>query len=136
MCDLVDREPSCFEEAVKKKEWVEAMMEEYHSIMKNDVWSIVPRPKDKVVVSSKWLYKIKHASHGSIEKYKARFVAHGFSQKEGIDYEETFAPVARYTSIRALMALATKMKWKLHQMDVKTEFLNGIIEEEVDIDQP
>ena len=85
------------------------MTKNYQSIMKNDVWNVVPRPKDKAVVSSKWIYKIKHAADGSIEKYKARFVAHGFSQKEGIDYEETFAPVARYTSIRAIMALATKM---------------------------
>ena len=77
----------------------------------------------------KWLFKIKHAADGSIEKYKARFVARGFSQKEGIDYEETFAPVARYTSIRTIIALATKMKWKLHQMDIKTTFLNGVIEE-------
>jgi hypothetical protein len=69
--------------------------------IKNDVWEIVPRPKSKDVVSSKWLFKIKHVADGSIEKYKARFVAHGgFSQQEGIDYEETFAPVARYTSIR------------------------------------
>ena len=68
---------------------------------------------------------------GSIEKYKARFVARGFFQKEGIDYEETFAPVARYTSIRTILALASKMKWKLHQMDMKTTFLNGLIEEEV-----
>ena len=135
MCDLVDQKPACFEEVVKKKEWVEAMTEEYHSIMKNDVWSIVPRPKDKAVVSSKWLYKIKHALDGSIEKYKAKFVARSFSRKEGINYEETFAPIARYTSIRALMAFAAKMKWKLHQMDVKTTFLNGIIEEEVYIDQ-
>jgi hypothetical protein len=88
------------------------------------------------VVSSKWLFKIKHAVDGSIEKYKARFVARGFSQKEGIDYEETFAPVARYTSIRTIIALPAKMKWKLHQMDVKTAFLNGIIEEEVYIEQP
>jgi hypothetical protein len=88
------------------------------------------------VVSSKWLYKIKHVADGSIEKYKARFVARGFSQKEDIDYEETFAPVARYTSIRTIIALATKMKWKLHQMDVKTTFLNGVIEEEVYIEQP
>jgi hypothetical protein len=71
----------------------------------------------------------KHATDESIEKHKARFVARGFSQKEGIDYEETFAPVARYTSIRTIIALATKMKWKLHQMDVKTTFLNGVIEE-------
>ena len=71
------------------------------------------------------------AADGSIEKYMARFVARGFSQKEGIDYEQTFAPVARYTLIRAIMALASMMKWNLHQMDVKTTFLNGVIEEEV-----
>ena len=105
------------------------MTKEYQSIIKNDVWEIVPRPKRKDVVSFKWLYKIKHAVDGSIEKYKERFVAHGFSQKEGIDYEETFAPVAKYTSIRTIIALAAKMKWKLHQMDVKTTFLNGVIEE-------
>jgi hypothetical protein len=82
------------------------MTEEYQSIIKNDVWEIVPRPKNKDVVSSKWLYKIKHVVDGSIEKHKARFVACGFSQKEGIDYEETFAHVARYTSIRTIIALA------------------------------
>ena len=78
----------------------------------------------------------KHAADGSIEKYKARFVARGFSQKEGIDYEETFAPIAQYTSIRAIMALTSIMKWDLHRMDVKTTFLNGVIEEEVYIEQP
>jgi hypothetical protein len=88
------------------------------------------------VVSSRWLFKIKYASNGSIEKYKERFAACGFSQKEGIDYEDSFAPVARYSSIRTIIALATKMKWKLHQLDVKTTFLNGIIEEEVYIEQP
>ena len=88
------------------------------------------------MVSSKWLFKIKHVADGSIEKYKARFVSRGFSKKEGIDYEETFAPIARYTSIRTIIALAAKMKWKLHQMDVKTTFLNGVIEEEVYIEQP
>jgi hypothetical protein len=88
------------------------------------------------VVSSKWPFKIKHVVDGSIEKYKARFVARGFSQKEGIDYENRFAHVARYTSIRTIIALATKMKWKLPQMDVKTTFLNGVIEEEVYIEQP
>jgi hypothetical protein len=136
MCNLLDEEPTCFEEAIQKKEWADAMIEEYQSIIKNDVWEIVPRPKSKDVVSSKWLFKIKHAADGSIEKYKARFVACGFSQKEGIDYEETFAPVARYTSIRTIIALATKMQWKLHQMDVKTAFLNGVIEEEVYIEKP
>ena len=111
------------------------MIEEYQSIMKNDVWDVFPRP-GKSVVTSKWIYKIKHATYGSIEKYKARFVARGFSQKEGIDYEETFAPVATCTSIRSVLSLATVMKWKIHQMDVKTGFLNGIVEEEVYVEQP
>jgi hypothetical protein len=136
MCDLLEKEPTCFEEAIQKKEWADAMTEEYQSIIKNDVWEIVPRPKSKDVVSSKWLFKIKHAADGSIEKHKARFVARGFFQKKGIDYEETFAPIARYTSIKTIIALAAKMKWKLHQMDVKTTFLNGVIEEEVYIEQP
>ena len=89
------------------------MIEEYQSIMKKNVWDVVPRPKVKLVVTSKWIYKIKHAANGSIEKYKARFVAQGFSQKEGIDYEETFAPVARYTSIRLVLSLDVVMKWML-----------------------
>ena len=97
--------------------------------MNNDFWDIVPKPEGKSMLSSKWMYKIKHAADGSIEKYMARFVSRGFSQKEGIDYEETFVPVAMYTSIIAIMELASMMKWILHQMDVKTTFLNGVIEE-------
>jgi hypothetical protein len=120
MCDLLENEPTCPEEAIQKKKWVDAMTEEYQSIIKNDVQEIVPRPNSKDVVSSRWLFKIKHVVDGSIEKYKPRFVAPGFFQKEGIDYEETFAPVARYTSIKTIIALAAKMKWKLHQMNVKT----------------
>ena len=79
------------------------------------------------MVTSKWLYKLKHAVDGSIEKYKSLFVARGFSQVEGVDYDETFALVSRYTSIRAVISIATEMGWKIHQMDVKTAFLNGII---------
>ena len=119
LCDIFDREPSSYEEATKKKEWKDVVIEEYQSIMKNDVWEIVLRPEKKYVMTSKWIYKIKHAADGSIEKYKARFIARGFSQKEGKDYEETFAPMVRYTSISALLALTTIMKWKIHQMDVK-----------------
>ena len=135
MCDLVNQEPTIYKEVAHKKEWVEEMMEEYQSIMKNDVFDIVSKPENKSAVSSKWIYKIKHACDGSIEKYKVRFVSRGFSQKEGIDYEETFSPVARYTSIRTIMELASMMKWNPHQMDVKTTFLNGVIEEEVCIEQ-
>jgi hypothetical protein len=88
------------------------------------------------VVTSKWVYKIKHAVDGSVDKYKERFVARGFSQNEEEDYDETFAPVARYTSIRAIISPAASMGWNLHQMDVKTAFLNGAIEEEVYIEKP
>ena len=99
--------------------------------MKNQVWEVVPRPKGKKVVGSRWIYKVKHAADGSMEKYKARFVAKEFSQKEGIDYEETFAPVAKYSSIRTIISLVAEMGWRVHQMDVKTSFLNRVIEEEV-----
>ena len=87
-------------------------------------------------MSSIWLYKVKQVADGSVEKHKARFVARGFSQVEGIDYDETFALVARYSSIRSMLALLAQMGWKIHQMDVKTTFLNGKIEEEVYIEQP
>ena len=79
---------------------------------------------------------MKQAADESVEKYKARFVARGFSQIEGFDYEETFAPVARYSSIRTILALSVQMGWHIHQMDVMTAFLNGVIEEEVYIEQP
>jgi hypothetical protein len=115
---------------------MDEMIEGYQSIIKNGVWEIVPRTKNKDVVSSKWIYKIKHVAEKSIEKHKEIFVASGFSQKEGIDYEETFSLVSRYTSIRTIISLAAKIKWNLHQMDVKTTFLNGVIEEEVYIEQP
>jgi hypothetical protein len=110
------------------------MMEEYNSIMNNDVWEVVPRPEGKSVVTSRWLYKLKYVTDGSIEKYKARFVAGGFSQVEGVDYDETFVLVARYTSIRVVISITAEMGWKIHQMDVKTAFLNGLIEEEVYIE--
>ena len=109
---------------------VDVMMEEYH----NDFWDIVTKPKINSVVYSKWIYKIKHVVDGSIEKYTTRFVSRGFSQKEVIDYEETFASVERCTSIRTITALSSMMKWNLHKMDVKKTILNGVTEEEVYIE--
>jgi hypothetical protein len=111
--------------------WVDAMVEEYDSIVKNSAWEIVPRPFDKSVVDSRWIYIVKQVVDGSVEKYKSRFVARGFSQIKGIDYDETFAPVTRYSSIRSILALSGRMGWRIHQMDVKKVILNGIIEEEV-----
>jgi hypothetical protein len=117
MTKILDEEHTTFEDVVLKKQWKEAMIEEHQSIMKNDVWEIVPRPKEKSIVTSKWVYKIKHAADGSMDKYKARFVARGFSQKEGEDYDKKISTVARYTSIRSIMSLVASMGWILHQMD-------------------
>ena len=91
---------------MKKPVWVNAMVEEYESIIKTNVWELVPRPSYKSLVSSKWIYKVKQVAYGSVEKHKAIFVAKGFSQVEGNDYEETFAPVERYSSIISILALS------------------------------
>lgn len=105
------------------------MVEEYSAIMVNDVWEVVPRPQDRSVVGSRWIYKVKYVADDSAEKYKDKFVAKGYAQKEGIDYKGTFALVARYTSIRTGISLAAQMGWEIHHMDIKTTFLNGVIEE-------
>ena len=97
--------------------------------MKNDVWEVVSRPENKFVVTSKWLYKIKYGSNGSAENFKARFIARGFSQKEGIDCDDIFATVAQYTTIRSIIALAAMQGWNIHQVDMKTAFLHGVIKE-------
>ena len=111
---LSELEPTTFEEASKHQVWRDAMMEEYNSIMKNGVWEVVPRPEGKSVVTSKWLYKIKHAADGSIENFKACFVACGFSHVEGVDYDETFALVAIFSSIIAAISVVAEMGWKIH----------------------
>lgn len=134
--ELVETEPSSFKEAIEQPVWVGSMVEEYESIMKNNVWEVVQRPLDKSIVGSRWIFKVKHAANERIEKYKAIFVAKGFYQFEGIDYGETFAPIARYSSIRSILALVAQMGWKIHKMDVKTTFLNGVIKEEMYIMQP
>jgi hypothetical protein len=108
MTNIIDSEPSNFEEAGNQHVWRDAMVEEHNSNMRNDVWEIVPRLEGKLVATSRCLYKVKHAVDGSVEKYKARFVARGFSQREGVDYKETFAPIAKYSSIRAIISIASR----------------------------
>ena len=114
MRNISDSEPSSYEEDVEQQVWKDSMIEEYHSSLKNDVWDIVPIPKRKSVVTSKWIYKIKHATYGNVEKFKSIFVARGFSQKEGIEYEDTFSPMAWYTTIRSIISLTSILGWKLH----------------------
>ena len=101
------------------------MKEELDALSKNHIWDLVTLPPGKFMVGCKWIYKIKTRSDGSIERYKTRLVAKDFTQEHGIDYEETFAPVARISSVRVLLAVAAARKWDLFQMDVKNAFLNG-----------
>ncbi|WJZ98237.1 hypothetical protein VitviT2T_016777 [Vitis vinifera] len=96
-----------------------------NALLKNRTWEIVDLPKEKKTVKCKWAFTIKCKPNGSIERYKARLVAKGFTQTYGIDYQETFAPVARINSIRILLSLTVHFNWPLHQLDVKNAFLNG-----------
>eukprot|EP00253_Pinus_taeda_P024437 PITA_24437 len=124
-------EPANYKEASQFKEWRTVMNEEMESILRNDTWDLVELPKNKTPIRCKWLFKPKMNADGSIEKSKARLVAKGYSQQEGIDFDDTFAPVAKLNTIRILIALATRCNWQLHQLDVKSAFLNGDLKEEI-----
>jgi len=125
-----------FEEAAQDKKWRDAMDEEIRSIEKNNTWELVSLPKGHKSIGVKWVYQAKKNAKGEIERYKARLVTKGYSQKAGIDYDEVFAPVAHLETIRLIVSLAAQQKWKIHHMDMKSTFLNGVIEEEVYIEQP
>ncbi|KAE8668941.1 hypothetical protein F3Y22_tig00112281pilonHSYRG00221 [Hibiscus syriacus] len=130
------REQLAFKEQYKKKKWREAMDEEIKAIEKNDTWELTSLSKGHKVIGIKWVYKIKQNAKGVIEKHKARLVAKGYCQKAEIDYDEVFAPVARLETIKVIISLVAQNKWKIQQMDVKSAFLNGVLEEEVYIQQP
>ena len=105
--------PSTFEEENIKDEWLEAMQEDYNSLMKNVTWELSTLPEGKNVVSCKWTYKTKFTLDGAIERYKVRLVARGFSQEEGIDYTKTFSPVAKMDPICTIISFTTKCGWKM-----------------------
>jgi hypothetical protein len=112
------------------------MEEEIHAIQKNDTWDLTTLPSNQKAIGVKWVYKINCTAEGEVSRYKARLVAKGYKQKYGIDYEEVFAPVARLDIVRLLIALAAHHNRKIYQLDVKSAFLNGILEEEVYVQQP
>ncbi|RVW29639.1 Retrovirus-related Pol polyprotein from transposon TNT 1-94 [Vitis vinifera] len=107
-----------------------------NALKKNGTWEVVDLPREKKVVGCKWVFTIKSKADGSVERYKARLVVKGFTQNYEIDYQETFAPVAKINSIRVLLSLAVNSNWPLHQLDVKNVFLNGDLEEEVFMSPP
>ena len=123
-------------EDVDVQEWQKAMDREMESMYSNSVWSLVEAPKGVKPIGCKWIYKRKRGSDGKVETFKARLVAKGYTQKEGIDYEETFSPVAMLKSIRILLAVAASLDYEIWQMDVKTAFLNGNLNEDIYMQQP
>lgn len=131
-----DAEPVSFEEALKNDKWVNAMKEELKSIEKNHTWQLMELPKLKRPIAVKWVFKVKRNPAGEVVKHKARLVAKGFLQKEGVDYGEIFAPVARIETVRLVVAIASMKGWSMYQFDVKSAFLNGPLEEEVFVKQP
>lgn len=123
--------PRNIEEALDDPNWILAVLEELNALNKNETWEIVNLPHDKRQVGCKWVFTIKCKADGSVERYKARLVAKGFTQTYGVDYQETFAPVAKLNSVRILLSLAANFNWPLHQLDVKNASLDGKLEEEV-----
>jgi hypothetical protein len=128
--------PETFGEASGHPYLDTTMNEEYRSLMEHDTWDLVPLPKGRKLVRYKWVYRTKYASDGSVERHKAQLVSKGFSQVEGIDYNETFSPVEKMNSIHLVLALAASHKWEFHQMDVKSSFLHGDFQEEIYMEQP
>ena len=112
------------------------MWEELSALDKNKTWQIVSLPTGKKAVGCKWVFTVKQTPEGKIDRYKARLVAKGYSQTYGIDYDETFAPVAKMSTVRTLVSLAVNGGWKLHQLDVKNAFLHGDLLEEVYMEIP
>jgi hypothetical protein len=132
-------DPQSYEEAMSSPyahKWKAAMKEEIQSLNNNNTWNLMKLPNDAHAIGSKWVYKRKYNSDGTVERYKARVVAKGYAQKEGIDYHETFAPVMKYKSLRIILALANSMDYEIKQLDVVTAFLNAPIKEDVYMTQP
>ncbi|GKA17967.1 retrotransposon protein, putative, ty1-copia subclass [Tanacetum coccineum] len=128
--------PTSHQLALTEPKWRTAMEDEFDALQKNNTWVLVPRPTGVNVVGCKWIFKLKQHPDGSIDKYKARVVARGFTQQYGVDYEDTFSPVVKPTTVRLILSLAVSRGWHLRQIDVSNAFLHGFLNEEVYMKQP
>ncbi|CAA0816600.1 cysteine-rich RLK (RECEPTOR-like protein kinase) 8 [Striga hermonthica] len=134
--NLCDDEPKFYNEAKGIREREEAMNKEVSALNKNCTWELVEKPMNIQPITCKWVYKVKKKVDGTINRYKARLVARGFSQEYGQDYEETFSPVTKMTTIRTVISLATCKEWNLWQLDVKNAFLYGALDRDIYMEQP
>ena len=129
-------EPTTFSKEMKHNEWKQAMVDEYDSMIANGTWKLIDCPTNVKPIDCKWVYWIKYKANGEVDKYKEILVAKWFSQKEGIDYEETFSPTTKWNTIKIVINLDAQYGWKLHQLDVKSSFVNGDLKEYVYMTQP
>ena len=133
------QEPKSYNEAVNSPQvenWRKAMQTEYHSLMDNNTWTLVNEPEDQQVLPGKWVYKVKYGADGQVDKLKARYVAKGYAQVEGLDFFDTYAPTCKPETFRILLATAAQKDLQLGQMDVKSAYLYSNIEEEIYLEQP
>ncbi|KAH9793062.1 retrovirus-related pol polyprotein from transposon RE1 [Citrus sinensis] len=135
-CDPKPTEPLTVSAALKDPKWLQAMREEYQASVNNQTWTLVQPTYPVKVVGNKWVFRIKHNADGSISRYKARLVAKGFHQTQGIDYNETFSPVVKASTVKLVLSLAVLNHWSLRQVDINNAFLNGYLTEEVYMQQP
>ena len=134
--DTLVAEPTCFSQAIKHKEWRNAMAQEFSALQRCGTWTLVPYHRAMNLLPNKWVFKIKRRADGSIERHKARLVANGFHQQSGIDYTETFSPVVKHSTIRLVLSLAVSRRWHVRQLDVQNAFLHGYLNEDVYMKQP
>lgn len=133
---LTHVEPKSPKQALADPQWKAAMQNEYDALIKNQIWSPVPLPPHKQAIGCKWVFRIKENPDGTVNKFKARLVAKGFHQRHGFDFNETFSPVVKPITIRIILTIAITHKWPIQQLDVNNAFLNGLLDEEVFVEQP
>ncbi|PNX91272.1 copia-type polyprotein, partial [Trifolium pratense] len=131
---ISNEDPKTYDEAAKSQVWIDAMNQEIESIERNKTWKLTTLPEDANVIGVKWIYKTKYNEKGEVDKYKARLVGKGYNQKYGIDYDEVFAPVVRWDTIRTILALSAQENWNVFQLDVKSAFLHGELLEDIYIE--
>lgn len=135
----MEDDPINFRQAIQdsnSKKWIEVMKEEYKSMQDNKVWELVPLPEGVKPIGCKWIFKTKRDSNGNVERYKACLITKGYTRKERIDFKETFSLISSKDSFSTIMALVAHYDWELHQMDVKTTFLNGNVDKMIYMMQP
>jgi histone deacetylase 1/2 len=133
---LAVSEPKTVRSAMADPKWLSAMQAEYKALMDNQTWSLVPLSPHRRAIGCKWIFRVKENPDGTVNKYKARLVAQGFSQTAGFDFTETFSPVIKPVTVRIILTLAVTFKWQVQQIDVNNAFLNGVLQEEVYMRQP